>query len=227
MSAKEDQIINGSVVKETSSEDHSLKVSLENLRLRDDSHHTRGSQSGSFEHRHSRMIDPPEIGNVGTVPEKLKQPHVVINVEQESQGYQEDQKTQGKRQPKMKENGRKSRLSTLENKSTKQVSRLLRKSREINYLTYSYQNSIFFEKQLTQLNDVFKMLVDIYEVFEQIDKEYTDDIWLEDIDKIVFSFKHRVQNWLKGEKKKHKRDYSSRSSARSSSSKSKSLLEKK
>ena len=173
------------------------------------------------------MIDPREIGNVGTVPEKLKQSHVVINVEQKSQDYQEDQQTQWKRQPKMKETGRKSRLSTLENKSTKQVPRLLRKSSEIDYFMYSYQNSIFFEKQLTQLNDVLKMLVDIYEVFEQIDKEYTDDIWLEYIDKIVFSFKHKVHKWLKGEKKKHKRDHSSRSSARSSSSKSKSLLKKK
>ena len=30
------------------------------------------------------MIDPLEIGNVGTVSEKLRQAHVVISAEQES-----------------------------------------------------------------------------------------------------------------------------------------------
>ena len=45
MSSKEDQITDGTVVKETTSEDQSLRVSMENLRLRNDGHHTRGSQS--------------------------------------------------------------------------------------------------------------------------------------------------------------------------------------
>ena len=90
MSSKEDQIIDGTVVKEITSEDHSVRVSMENLRLRDDGHHTRGSQSRRFEDGHSQMIDPLEIGNVGTVPEKLKQAHAVISAEQESQGYQGD-----------------------------------------------------------------------------------------------------------------------------------------
>ena len=72
MLSKEDQITDGTVVKETPSEDHSPRVSMENLRLRDDGHHTRGSQSRTFEDGHSQMIDPLEIGNVGTVPEKFK-----------------------------------------------------------------------------------------------------------------------------------------------------------
>ena len=50
MSSKEDQIIDGNVVKETPSEDHSLW----------------GSHSGRFEEGYSRMIDPLEIDNVGT-----------------------------------------------------------------------------------------------------------------------------------------------------------------
>ena len=66
MSSKEDQIIDETVVKETTNEDHSLRVSMENLRLRD-GHHTRGSQSRRFENGHFKMIDPLEIGNVGTV----------------------------------------------------------------------------------------------------------------------------------------------------------------
>ena len=192
MSSKEGQIIDGTVVKETTSEDHSLRVSMENLRLRDDGHHTRGSQSTRFEDGHFQMIDPPEIGNVGTVQEKLKEAHAVISAEQESQGYQGDQQIQGKRLRKLTEKGREYRLSTLENKRAKLVSRLLRKSSEIDDLMYSYQNSITVKEELAQLNYMFKMLVDIHEEFEQIGKDYTDNIWFDNIDQKVFSFKRKV-----------------------------------
>ena len=194
MSSKEDQIIDGTVVKETTSEDHSLRVSMKNVRLRDDGHHTRGSQSTRFEDGHFQMIDPLEIGNVGTVQEKLKEAHAVISAEQESQGYQGDQQIQGKRQPKLTKKGREYCLSTLENKHVKLVFRLLGKSSEIDDLIYSYQNSITVKEELAQLNDLFKMLVDIHEEFEQIDKEYTDNIWFDDIDQKMLSFKHKVHN---------------------------------
>ena len=113
-------------------------------------------------------------------------------------------------------------MSTLEKKRAKLVSRLLRKSSEIDDLMYSYQNSITVKEELAQLNDTFTMLVDIHEEFEKIEKEYTDDIWFDDIDQKLFSFKHKVHNWLKKEDKEHKREHSSRSSTRSSFSKSKS-----
>ena len=223
MSSKEDQIIAGTVVKETTSEDHSLRISMKNLRLRDDGQHTRGSPSRRFEDGHFQMIDLLEIGNVRTVPENLKEAHAVISAEQESQGYQGDQQIQGKRQPKLTEKGREYHLSTLENKHAMLVSRLLRKSSKIDDLMYSYQNSITVKEELVQLNDMFKMVVGIHEEFEHIDKEYTDNIWFDNIDQKVFCFKHKVYNWLKEEEKEqHKRDHSSGSSTRSSSSKSKS-----
>ena len=92
-------------------------------------------------------------------------------------------------------------MSTLEKKRAKLVSRLLRKSSEIDDLMYSYQNSITVKEELAQLNDTFTMLVDIHEEFEKIKKEYTDDIWFDDIDQKLFSFKHKVHNWLKKEDK--------------------------
>ena len=127
----------------------------------------------------------------------------------------------------MTEKGRKYSLFTLENKLAKLVSRLLRKCSEIDDLMCSYQNSITVKEELAQLNDMFKMLVDIHEEFEQIDKEYTNDIEFDNIDQKVFSFKHKVHNWLKEEEKEHKRDHSSRSSTRSSSSKFKSSTREK
>ena len=75
----------------------------------------------------------------------------------------------------MTEKGRENRLSTLDNKRAKLVSRLLRKSSEIDDLKYAYQNSITVKENLAQLNDMFKMLVDIHEEFEQTDKEYTNE----------------------------------------------------
>ena len=54
---------------------------MENFRLKDGGHHTRESESRRFEDRHSQMIDPMEIGNVGIVAEKLKQAHAVISAE--------------------------------------------------------------------------------------------------------------------------------------------------
>ena len=92
---------------------------------------------------------------------------------------------------------------------------------------YSYQNSITVKEELAQLNDTFTMLVDIHEEFEKIEKEYTDDIWFDDIDQKLLSFKHKVHNWLKKEDKEHKREHSSRSSTRSSFSKSKSSTREK
>ena len=75
----------------------------------------------------------------------------------------------------MTEKGRENRLFTLDNKRAKLVSRLLRKSSEIDDLKYAYQNSITVKENLAQLNDMFKMLVDIHEEFEQTDKEYTNE----------------------------------------------------
>ena len=167
-------------------------VSMENVRLRDDGHHTRGSQSRRSEDGHFQMMDPLEIGNVGTVPEKLKEGHAVISAELESQGYQRDQQIQENRQPKLTRKGKEHCLSTLENKRAKLVSRLLRKSSKIDDLMYSYQNSITVKEELAQLNYMLKMLVDIHEEFEQIDKDYTNNIWFDNIDQKVFSFKHKV-----------------------------------
>ena len=192
MSSKEDQIIDGNVVKETPKEDH----------------HTRGIQKRRFEDGHSLILDPLEICNVGNVPEKLRKVHVVISAEQEPQVYQGGQQIQRRRQPKTTEKGKEYCLSTLDNKCAKLVSRLFRKSSEIDDLMYSSQNSITVKEELAQLNDMFKILVDIHEEFKQIDKGYTNDIWFDNIDQKVFSFKQKKHNWLKEEEKEHRRDHS-------------------
>ena len=49
-----------------------LWASIENLRLRDNDHHTRRSQSRRLEDGDSQIHYSMEIGNVGIVPEKLR-----------------------------------------------------------------------------------------------------------------------------------------------------------
>ena len=123
---------------------------------------------------------------MGTASEKLKQTDVIIKAEQESHGYQGDQQIHWERQLKMTQKGREYCLSALEKKCAKLVSRLHRKSSEINDLIYSYQNSITVKEELAQLSNMFRMLVNIHEEFKQIDKEYSNNIWYDNIDQKVF-----------------------------------------
>ena len=50
---------------------------------------------------------------------------------------------------------------------------------------YSFQNGIAVKKELQQLNDIFKMLVEIHEELEKIDDQYTDELCFEDIEYII------------------------------------------
>ena len=68
----------------------------------------------------------------------------------------------------------------LEKKRSKLVSRVIRKSSEIDDLMYSFQNGIAVKEELQQLNDMFKMLVEIHEELENIDDQYTDELWFEE-----------------------------------------------
>ena len=60
------------------------------------------------------------------------------------------------------------------------------------------------------------MFVEIQEVLENIDDQYTDELWSEDIDQKVFSFKHKVHNWLREVEKQDRLGRSSKSSSKSS-----------
>ena len=59
---------------------------------------------------------------------------------------------------------------------------------------YSYQNRITVKEDLEQLNNMFKMVVEIHHEQEEIDEQYDDEIWLDDMDQKIFSFKKKVHN---------------------------------
>ena len=53
------------------------------------------------------------------------------------------------------------------------------------------------KEELQQLNDVFKLKDKINQDINELDGNYTEDMWLSDIDNKTFVFKHRIYNWLK------------------------------
>ena len=129
-------------------------------------------------------------------PEKLTQANLAIRAEQESQGFQGDQQIQGKRQHKMTENRRQYRLPTLEIKRAKLVSRLLRKSSQIDDLTYSYQNSIIVKEELQsftiylRINLVFMWNSALWEMF--------NFCFLRDFLPVVTKFSFWHEDWTLG-----------------------------
>ena len=222
------------VLKGTSSEAQSLRMSVENTRIRDNTEgHNREYQLGSF-NGHVQTPDPRVNNadilwddqlkiseNVGTIQDKVYNMGAVL-----------EGKT--KRQVKLTEKGKDYKMSLLEKERSKLVSRLIRKSSEIDDLIYTFQNGIAVKDELQQLNDKFKTLIEIHEELENIDEQYTDELWLEDIDQKVFSFKHRVHSWLREAEKQDKSERSSKSSSKlstksssSRSSKSSSTEERK
>ena len=56
------------------------------------------------------------------------------------------------------------------------VSKVIRWSSEIDNLMYSFQNGITITEELQQLNDMFKMLLEIYKKLESICDQYTDKL---------------------------------------------------
>ena len=86
-----------------------------------------------------------------------------------------------KRQRKMTDKGREYRKKILDKKRTNLVSRINRKSVEIDVLLHSHQN-VTVKKELAQLSEIFNC---------------TEELWFTDIDEKVFSFKHKIHNWLR------------------------------
>ena len=160
--------------------------------------HKRGYQLGSS-NGHVQTPDPrannPNVlwdgqlrisENVGVIEDEVYNMRAVALIEGKT-----------KRQVKQGEKGKEYKMVLLEIKTSKLVSRVIRKSSEIDDLMYSFQNGIAVKEELQQLNDMFKILVEVHEKVENIDGQYTDELWFGDIDQKIFFLKHKVHNWLK------------------------------
>ena len=72
--------------------------------------------------------------------------------------------------------GREYRISILDKKKSSLVSRIIRKSSEINDLMYSYQNATTVKEELAQLNDIYKLIVEITDEVTEIDVNYSEEL---------------------------------------------------
>ena len=136
----------------------------------------------------------------------------------------------------MTDKRREYRKEILDKKSTNLVSRIIRKSSEIDVLLYSHQNDVTVKEQLAQLSYIFKQIEDINQGMIELDDNYTEELWFTDFDEKVLLFKHKINNWLReGDEMQRiepklrsscSRSTSSKSSSRSSSSKSSRLSNK-
>ena len=122
------------------------------MSLRDDcqrEEHITGSHQVSLRGQSSQLVD----GQSNQAKDVLKQLEVCT-------AHPEEAGSMDKRQRKMTEKGRENRKEILDKKRTNLVSRIIRKSSEIDALSYSDQNGVTVKEELAQLSDIFKMIED-------------------------------------------------------------------
>ena len=111
-----------------------------------------------------------------------------------------DVASQGKRSRKLTEKGRNLKLSTLSNTRRKMNARLVQQSGSIEDLMYSSKNYVMVEEALAQFDYIFKQLLQVHQEYHSLledDEKLADEEWFEEVDQHMFTFKHKVYNWLK------------------------------
>ena len=119
---------------------------------------------------------------------------------EEGEKVLDDVASQGKRSRKLTEKGWSLKLSTLSNTRRKMNSRLVRQSGTIEDLMYSSKNYMTVEEALAQFDYIFKQLLLVHQEYHSLledDEKLADEEWFEEVDERVFTFKHKVYNWLK------------------------------
>ena len=92
------------------------------------------------------------------------------------------------------------KLSTLSNMKRNMNSKLTRKYGTIEDLMYSSKNYVIVEEALAQLDHIFQQLLLVHQEYHSLledDEKLADEEWFEEIDECVFTFRHKVYNWLK------------------------------
>ena len=98
------------------------------------------------------------------------------------------------------EKGRKYQAELVLEKRTKAMTRLQRKARVIDDLLYSTTNYVAVKEELEQYSHIFKLLSTYHEEYCKLggaDDQKHHMNWFDDFDQDVFSFKHKIHNWLK------------------------------
>ena len=98
------------------------------------------------------------------------------------------------------EKGLQYQRSVLMDRRSQLHKRLMRKSSIIDDQLYSKQNLTVVKENLGQFDDIFKLPTEVHkQQWKQLSEEeqHTDNQWFKGVDEMVFSFKHRVYNWVR------------------------------
>ena len=142
-------------------------------------------------------------------------------IEQNTITYEMDG-TRSRRPRNLTENGAAYKLQTLKEKRRKINGRLIRKHSTVEDLLFSSRNAVIVEEEVGQFNDLFKMLVSVHEECNGLlreDERQNDDEWFDEIVTQAFSFKRKINAWLR-EREVSEKKQSSRSSSKGSRSSS-------
>ena len=77
---------------------------------------------------------------------------------------------------------------------------------ETENLLKSQQKTSTIKKELLQMTDSFKMLIDVNDEVIKINEEYFQKLWFKDIDIYICAFKYQICNWLKKVEKELKEE---------------------
>ena len=125
-----------------------------------------------------------------------------LDLHRQNSEFQESQSSfgRGERVKKPSSKGREYKLSQIKYKRQSLYSRLLRKSGAIEDLIYSSKNKVAVEEELSQFNDIPKLIVAAHEACKQYMEEEemnNTDEWLDEVYEMIFNFKRKVHSWLK------------------------------
>ena len=172
----------------------------------------RGKQSSNLENI---------IGAEGNQPVELQ---FNADIEDGALGKLDANHSRIRRTRSLTEKGRRYQADTLLEKRKRAISRMQRKAKAIDDLLYSAGNQVAVREELDQYSDLFKLVTNHHEEYCKLldaENQQHEELWFDDLDQDVFSFKHRVHSWLKEAAQKSSRgSRCSSDSKRSSSSRS-------
>ena len=190
------------------SDDQNLRISIENLKLRD-------NQEEEYVLRNQYNLVRGRIDQLIDQEPSVSQADIAWNG-MHSEEAQPDEREKlekvNRRRRTLTEKGREHRISILEKKKSSLVSRIISKSSEINDLLYSYKNPTTVKEELAEVKDMYKLIVEVNDEMTEIDVNYSEELWLAKIDEKVFSFKPKYHNWIREGENSIKRERGSKSS---------------
>ena len=112
--------------------------------------------------------------------------------------YEELERDQ--RTKKMTKKGLEYQISLMKEKRQKIYSRLLRNCGMVEDLLYSSRNMIAIKEEMSQLNDLFKLLISLHREYGAMlseEKQMDNDYWFDLVDEKIFAFKRKINLCLK------------------------------